>query len=76
MPDLLATRTAITLEAERHIRDPTQFKWYAVALLAIVFVIYANEVERGRLDIVAAGFAVLLAEGPDAAREAAVPPEG
>ena len=58
----LATHTQVTLQAERHVRDPTEFKWYAVALLAIVFVIYANEVERGRLDIVAAGFAVWLAD--------------
>ena len=62
MPLLLATRTDITLEAERHVRDPTQFKWYAVALLAIVFLLYANEVERGRLDVVAAGLAVWLAD--------------
>ncbi len=58
----LATHTEVTLQAERHVRDPTEFKWYAVTLLAIVFVIYANEVERGRLDIVAAGFAVWLAD--------------
>lgn len=62
VPALLATRTDVTLEAQRLVRDPSLFKWYAVALLAIVFVIYANEVERGRLDIVAAGLAVWLAD--------------
>ena len=62
MITLLAARTDATLQAQEHIRNPTEFKWYAVALLAIVFVIYANEVERGRLDIVAAGLAVWLAD--------------
>lgn len=62
MTALLAARSDVTLQAQDLVRDPTQFKWYAVALLAIVFVIYANEVERGRLDIVAAGLAVWLAD--------------
>jgi hypothetical protein len=62
MTTLLASRSDVTLQAQELVRDPTQFKWYAVALLAIVFVIYANEVERGRLDIVAAGLAVWLAD--------------
>ena len=62
MTNLLATRSDVTLQAQELVRDPTQFKWYAVAQLAIVFVIYANEVERGRLDIVAAGLAVWLAD--------------
>ncbi len=59
---LLAARTIPTIEAERLVRDASQFKWYAVTLLALVFLAYANEVERGRLDIVAAGFAVWLAD--------------
>jgi hypothetical protein len=58
----IATRTEITLEAEKLVRDPTLFKWYAVALLAFVIYAYANEVERGRWDIVAAGAAVWLAD--------------
>jgi hypothetical protein len=58
----LATRTDFTREAERLVRDPTLFKWYAVALLAFVVYAYANEVERGRLDVVAAGLAVWLAD--------------
>ena len=57
-----ATRTANTLRAERLVRDPTLFKWYAVALLAFVVYVYANEVERGRLDVVAAGLAIWLAD--------------
>ena len=62
MPVTLATRTDVTLQAERLIRDPTQFKWYAVTLLVLVFLIYGNEIERGRLDIVAAGLALWLAD--------------
>jgi hypothetical protein len=44
------------------VRDPSLFKWYAVALLAFVIYAYAVEVERGRWDIVAAGIAVWLAD--------------
>src|SRR3954466_6388835 len=58
----LATRTAPTLRAEHLVRDPSLFKWYAVALLALVIYAYANEVERGRFDIVAAGLAVWFAD--------------
>jgi len=58
----LATRTAPTLRAEQLIRDPHLFKWYAVALLAFVIYAYANEVERGRWDIIAAGLAVWFAD--------------
>src|SRR4051794_8634538 len=58
----LATRTADTLRAEQLVRDPHLFKWYAVALLALVIYAYANEVERGRWDIIAAGLAVWFAD--------------
>lgn len=58
----IATRTDVTLRAERFVRDPTQFKWYAVALLALVVYAYANEIERGRWDIVAAGLALWAAD--------------
>ena len=43
-------------------RDASQFKWYAVTLLVLVLYAYANEIERGRLDIVAAGLAVWFAD--------------
>jgi hypothetical protein len=59
---VLATRTRATLEAQRLVRDPSLFKWYAVALLAFVVYAYAVEVERGRFDIIAAGLAVWLAD--------------
>ena len=58
----VATRTDFTREAERLLRDPTLFKWYAVALLALVVYAYANEVERGRWDVVAAGLAIWVAD--------------
>src|SRR4051812_29380782 len=58
---MLAARTEATRQAERLVRDPHLFKWYAVALLALVIYVYANEVERRRFDIVAAGVAVWLA---------------
>jgi hypothetical protein len=62
MLPILATRTDATREAERLVRDPSLFKWYAVTLLALVIYVYATEVERGRLDVVAAGVAVWLAD--------------
>lgn len=58
----LATRPDYVAEAQRFVRDSSQFKWYAVALLAFLFYVYANEVERGRFDVVAAGLAVWLAD--------------
>ena len=62
MTPLLAVHTESTRQAERLVRDPSLFKWYAVALLAIVIYAYASEVERGRWDVVAAGLAVWLAD--------------
>ena len=59
---LLAARTDFTLRAMRLVRDPHLFKWYAIALLAFVIYAYANEAERGRWDVVAAGLAVWLAD--------------
>src|SRR6058998_2383458 len=58
----LAIHTEATRQAERLVRDPWLFKWYAVALLALVIYAYANEVERGRWDIIAAGLAVWFAD--------------
>jgi hypothetical protein len=59
---LLGTQTGFTLEAQRQLRNPHLFKWYAIALLAFVVYAYANEVERGRWDVVAAGLAIWLAD--------------
>lgn len=62
MTGLLATQTDAARRAERLVRDPHLFKWYAVALLAFVIYAYAVEVERERWDVVAAGLAVWLAD--------------
>jgi len=62
MAQILAAYTDVTAEAVRLVRDTSQFKWYAVSLLAIVFYVYANETERGRFDIIAAGLAVWVAD--------------
>jgi hypothetical protein len=59
---LLAVHTDATRQAERLVRDPHLFKWYAVALLALVIYAYANEVERRRFDVVAAGLAIWFAD--------------
>src|SRR4051794_4817777 len=59
---LLAARTDPTLRAQQLVRDPSLFKWYAISLLALVIYAYANEFERGRFDVIAAGFAVWLAD--------------
>ena len=49
-------------EAERLLRDSSQFKWYTVTLLVLVMYVYAVEVERRRWDIVFAGLAFWLAD--------------
>jgi hypothetical protein len=49
-------------DAERLLRDSSQFKWYTVTLLVLVMYVYAVEVERRRWDIVFAGLAFWLAD--------------
>jgi hypothetical protein len=49
-------------DAERILRDSSQFKWYAVTLLVLVMYVYSVEVERRRWDIVFAGLAFWLAD--------------
>jgi hypothetical protein len=58
----LAAHTEAARQAERLVRDPHLFKWYAIALLALVIYAYANEAERGRFDVIAAGLAVWFAD--------------
>ncbi|MGZ5333288.1 MAG: hypothetical protein ACXWD7_05210 [Solirubrobacterales bacterium] len=59
---MLAGVTDFTLEAQRLLRDQSQFKWYLVTLLVLVLYVYAVEVERRRWDIVLAGAAFWLAD--------------
>jgi hypothetical protein len=54
--------TDFTLEAQEILRDPSNFGWYTVALLALVLYVYAVEVDRRRFDVVFAGLAVWLAD--------------
>ncbi len=54
--------TDFTIEAQRLLRDETQFKWYVVTLLVLVMYVYSVEVERRRWDIVLAGLAFWLAD--------------
>ena len=54
--------TEFTLEAQELLRDPSQFKWYAVTLLVLVMYVYSVEVERRRWDIILAGVAFWLAD--------------
>jgi hypothetical protein len=54
--------TDFTFEAQGLLRDPSQFKWYAVTLLVLVMYVYSVEVERRRWDIVLAGAAFWLAD--------------
>jgi hypothetical protein len=54
--------TDFTREAERLLRDPSQFKWYTVTLIAFVLYVYSVEVERRRWDIVLAGIALWLVD--------------
>jgi hypothetical protein len=57
-----ATVTEFTREAQELLRDPEQFKWYAVTLLVLVLYAYSVEVERRRWDVVLAGVAFWLAD--------------
>ncbi|MGZ5325266.1 MAG: hypothetical protein ACXWEL_01360 [Solirubrobacterales bacterium] len=59
---MLAGVTDFTLEAQRLLRDQSQFKWYLVTLLVLVLYVYTVEVERRRWDIVLAGAAFWLAD--------------
>ncbi len=58
----MAAVTDFTLEAQELLRDPSQFKWYAVTLLVLVMYVYSVEVERRRWDIILAGAAFWLAD--------------
>lgn len=39
------------------LRDPSQFQWYVIPLLALVVIVYANEIERRSWSLVFAGLA-------------------
>ena len=47
-------------QALSQLRDTSNMHWYVVTFLGIVLYVYANEVERRRFDIIAAGLAFFL----------------
>jgi hypothetical protein len=49
--------TDVTRRALEQLRDPSDFHWVAVFVIAVVIYVYAVEVERRRWDIVLAGLA-------------------
>lgn len=57
-----ANLTEATREALSMLRDASDVKWYTVTFLGIVMYVYANEVERRRWDIVAAGLVFFLVD--------------
>src|SRR5215213_7832157 len=62
LPSLFVAVTDFTREAERLLRDPDQFKWYTVSLVAFSLYNYSTEVERRRWDIFLAGIALWLVD--------------
>jgi hypothetical protein len=62
LPVALTAVTDFTRDAQRLLRDPDQFKWYTVTLVAFVLYVYSVEVERRRWDIVLAGVALWLVD--------------
>jgi hypothetical protein len=49
--------TPFAEQAQAILRDPSQFQWYVIPLLAFVFYVYAVEVERRSWNVVLAGLA-------------------
>jgi len=49
--------TDFARQAEAILRDGSQFQWYVIPLLAIVFYIYVNEIEKRNWNVVLAGLA-------------------
>jgi uncharacterized membrane protein len=49
--------TEAARQAQEILRDPSQFQWYVVPLLAFVFYVYTVEVEKRNWNVVLAGLA-------------------
>ena len=49
--------TPFAQQAQAILRDPTQFQWYVIPLLAFVFYVYTVEVEQRKWNVVLAGLA-------------------
>ena len=48
------------LQALSILRDPGQFKWYVITLLAFVFYVYTVEAEKRNWSLILAGLACLI----------------
>jgi hypothetical protein len=57
---MMAGIPQFTLEAQRLLREPGQFDWSTVTLLALVVYVYAIEVEKANWSVVLAGLAFWL----------------
>jgi len=49
--------TPSALEAQKLLRDGTQFQWYVIPLFALIVYVYASEVEKRNWNLVFAGLA-------------------
>jgi len=56
----VASIPQFTLEAQRLLREPGQFEWSTVTLLALAVYVYAIEVEKANWSVVLAGLAFWL----------------
>lgn len=56
----MASIPQFTLEAQRLLREPGQFDWSTVTLLALAVYVYAIEVEKANWNVVLAGLAFWL----------------
>ncbi|HEY4811400.1 MAG TPA: hypothetical protein VIH71_10125 [Solirubrobacteraceae bacterium] len=56
----MASIPQFTLEAQRLLREPGQFEWSTVTLLALAVYVYAIEVEKANWSVVLAGLAFWL----------------
>jgi hypothetical protein len=62
MAAIFATYTEATREALDQLRDTAGFNWTIVLLFVLVAYVYAQEVERRRWDVIAAGLALWCAD--------------
>jgi hypothetical protein len=58
--DFVSAVTDFTLEAQRQLRDPDNFSWTTVTLIAFVSYVYAVEFERKNYSAILAGLALWL----------------
>ena len=52
--------TDFALQAQGILRDGANFQWYVIPMLAGVFYVYANEMEKKNYPIILAGLALII----------------